>query len=325
MPTCGYAQVQPDGMKQKAAKSAMRYDNVSRRMVNVCIPPPDMFSVVEDSFGISPINGMAVATDAAGNLYTVRNDQVFRNGTPFLNVGGDSGGVGSSVSFIVVRGGYLYARYNFGYIRKYLIETQELVCTYTFALVGNCKHAAFDSRGNLIVAVWNNFTDVRGRSGVAYVSAAQDAMNQNLTIADSPWTPLFESRTGTDGCSAIAVDASDNIYVACLVTNRILKLSSVGSLTASVTDFITTGVDGARGLVFDSMQNLYVSGQDKPYSGGVPYTAVLTKIPTRSKPQRLPIRTLPGSNQSSIWSLTFDTQGRMYYVDISTTSVYRST
>lgn len=42
MPTCGYIKVQPDGMKQKAAKSTQKWDTVSKRMI--VIPPRNVLS-----------------------------------------------------------------------------------------------------------------------------------------------------------------------------------------------------------------------------------------------------------------------------------------
>jgi hypothetical protein len=37
MPTCGFIQVQPNGLKEKAAKSTQKWDPVSKRFV-VCKP-----------------------------------------------------------------------------------------------------------------------------------------------------------------------------------------------------------------------------------------------------------------------------------------------
>jgi len=42
MPTCGYIKVQPDGMKIKNANSAKKWDPVSRRMIDICLPPPPL-------------------------------------------------------------------------------------------------------------------------------------------------------------------------------------------------------------------------------------------------------------------------------------------
>jgi len=40
MPTCGFIKVQPDGLKEKAAKSTQKWDPVSKRMVNIYDNPP---------------------------------------------------------------------------------------------------------------------------------------------------------------------------------------------------------------------------------------------------------------------------------------------
>jgi hypothetical protein len=40
MPTCGFIKVQPDGMKEKQAKTVQRWDPVSKRFINVSLTCP---------------------------------------------------------------------------------------------------------------------------------------------------------------------------------------------------------------------------------------------------------------------------------------------
>jgi hypothetical protein len=63
MLTCGFIKVQPNGMKEKAAKTVQRYDPVSKRMVNIAPPPPILRLTV---YGGAAISNPVVIYDGRG-------------------------------------------------------------------------------------------------------------------------------------------------------------------------------------------------------------------------------------------------------------------
>jgi len=314
-------------------------------------------NVVREGFGLiwnpslfgsaAPTYVYAIAFDSADILYLALNRKIYRNGIEFLEIGG-----GSDISFMAfrtetiggVRDEYFYVRYEYSRIRKYRVSDKSLVCTFSFVNIGgslplpaNLKYGAFDSAGNLIVTLWDN-DNLIGSSSVAYVTAAQLSANVDLTISTSPWTETFRARytansNRTDGCFGIVVDASDNIYVACRVSGRVIKLSSVAAGTWTVTDLITTGVKGAVSLALGYGQNLYVAVQDIDW---VPNDTVVTNtsyiVKTKTIPesliQRLDIVNYTRSVHSgggAIGGLMFDRGGHMYYINNIEPAIYKST
>ena len=83
MPTCGYIKVQPDGFKEKAAKSTQKWDPVSKRFV-VCRP----FQCFPDNIGydVFVIMGQSNAVGIGGNSFYTNGTGVADVGDEYLNI-----------------------------------------------------------------------------------------------------------------------------------------------------------------------------------------------------------------------------------------------
>ena len=104
---------------------------------------------------------------------------------------------------------------------------------------------------------------------------------------DEVWIRIINSGSG-DGAFDVAVDAADNIYVSGW-TNGVLFGSNAGSSDAWLAKYDTSGnqqwvrqygtaeQDRARGIAFDSNNNIVVAGRTAGFNGADGSNAWLAK------------------------------------------------
>lgn len=225
-----------------------------------------MFTIAGNGIGYGPVTGAAMsvglgalnimAVDAQGNIFMTEGDYIKKldnNGTISVFAGAIPGSDADGVPATSVA---------FHYVRD----------------------LAFDKAGNMYYADY-------GRNAVRMISAANGTVS---TITGGNVQGAFSGDGGPaaaaslNGPVSIAIDASDNIYVADMNNYRIRKINAADKIINTVAGTGVNKTDGDGGLAinagvqpavirFDANQNLFISGSGliRKIAGG---TGIITWV-----------------------------------------------
>jgi sugar lactone lactonase YvrE len=181
-----------------------------------------------------------------------------------------------------------------------------------------------DSSDNLYVAAYNGacvykitpsgVATVLGTTGMQPTAIAIDSLNNIYTVNQGPntvtkITPAGVSTTfaslGSDQSLYMVVDSSDNLYISDEVQNVVRKVTPLGMVT-----IFASAITSARGMVFDSSENLYVCA-----------SSTIKKITPSGVISTF--ATIPYILQSQIEDLAIDSVGNIYCSDAGVNRVYK--
>ncbi|MBN1352656.1 SBBP repeat-containing protein [candidate division KSB1 bacterium] len=230
----------------------------------------------------------AIALDAAGNVHVAGNSSVY------------------STWGIFIDSDYAIIKYNSAGVEQW-------VACYTGP--GNshdeANALAVDASGNVYVTGWSNFGyDDRGEAtGGHYASVKYDSSGVE------EWIARYEE-TGSQWATALAVDASGNVYVAGNYGDdyATVKYNSVGvQQWVARYDGPGNAEDRAVALAIDALGNVYVTGWSEDSDTRSDYATI--KYNSEGIQQWIARYKGPGfSNEASdlAWALAVDDAGNVY-------------